>query len=110
MYYSPIKKIMRHPYSIPFLNALSIEKQIRLQGFATIRIIKKIDKKHFKDSSFIDSRYLPEHLCIAVRIAPTIGDFCGLIFTREDEDESTKTTTKTTASLKKNGGGTLMLG
>jgi hypothetical protein len=101
---------MRNSSFIPFLQSLSEEKQIRLNGFCTIRLIKKIDKKHFKDSSFIDSRYLPEHLCIAVRIAPTIGDFCGLIFTREDEDESTKTTTKTTASLKKNGGGTLMLG
>jgi hypothetical protein len=100
---------MRNSSFIPFLQSLSEEKQIRLNGFCTIRIIKKIDKKHFKDSSFIDSRYLPEHLCVAIRLAPTIGDYCGLIFSREDEESTTKTT-KTTASLKKNGGGTLMLG
>jgi hypothetical protein len=101
---------MRSSHFVPFLQALSTEKQIRLNGFATIRIIKKSDKKHFKDGHFIESRYLPEHLCVYVRIAPTIGDYSGMVFTREDEDETTKTTTKTTSSLKKNGGGLTVLG
>jgi hypothetical protein len=102
---------MRSSHFVPFLQALSTEKQIRLNGFATLRIIKKSDKKHFKDCNFIESRYLPDNLVVAVRIAPTIGDYCGMVFTRDDDDdESTKTTTKTTSSLKKNGGGTLMLG
>ncbi len=101
---------MRNSSFIPFLQSLSEEKQIRLNGFCTIRIIKKIDKKHFKDSSFIDSRYLPEHLCVAIRIAPTIGDYSGMVFYREDEETTTKSTTKTTSSLKKNGGGAIILG
>lgn len=101
---------MRNSSFIPFLQSLSEEKRIRLNGFCTIRIIKKTDKKHFKDSSFIESRYLPEHLCVAIRLAPTIGDYSGLIFSREDEDEKSTKTTKTTSSLKKNGGGAIILG
>jgi hypothetical protein len=101
---------MRNSSYIPFLQSFSQEKQIRLNGFCTIRIIRKSDKKHFKDSTFIESRYLPENLVMAIRLAPTIGDYCGLIFTREDEDEESTKTTKTTSSLKKNGGGAIILG
>ena len=102
---------MRNSSFIPFLQSLSEEKQIRLNGFCTIRLIKKSDKKHFKDCTFVESRYLPENLLLSIRVAPTIGDYCGLVFTREDDDEeSTKTTTKTTSSLKKNGGGMTVLG
>jgi hypothetical protein len=38
-------------------------------------------------------------LVLAVRIAPTVGDYCGLIFEKEDDDDQ-PTTTKT-KSIKK---------
>jgi len=94
---------MRSSHFIPFLHSLSEEKQIRLNGFCTIRLINKKDKKHFKDCNFIESRYLPDHLCVSIRIAPTISDYCGLVFRKEDE-ESTKTT-----SNPKKGGGMIVL-
>ncbi len=92
---------MRSSHFVSFLNALSQEKQIRLNGFATLRIIRKSDQKYFKDSTFIESRYLPDHLVVSIRIAPTIRDYCGLVYEREDGDQPT--TTKTTSNLKKAG-------
>ncbi len=45
--------------------------------------------------SFLHALYL----VLAVRIAPTVGDYCGLIFEKEDDDDQ-PTTTKT-KSIKK---------
>jgi hypothetical protein len=94
---------MRSDHFISFLKALSVEKQIRLNGFCTLRLVRKTDLKKFKDSNFIESRYLPEDLVLAVRIAPTVGDYSGLIFeTDADEaDDDQPTTTTKTKSIKK---------
>jgi hypothetical protein len=91
---------MRGQNFISFLHALSVEKQIRLNGFCTLRLVRKTDLKKFKDSNFIESRFLPEDLVLAVRIAPTVGDYCGLIFEKEDDDDQPTTKTKSIKKVK----------
>ncbi len=46
--------------------------------------------------SFLHALYL----VLAVRIAPTVGDYCGLIFEKEDDDDQPTTKTKSIKKVK----------